>query len=112
MSQIEKFYITTAIDYPNSKPHLGHAYEKIFADVIARWNRVKGKDVWFLIGTDEHGQKIARAAAKAGKNPKEFVDEMAEHFKDLFKKLNISNDDFIRTTEPRHEEGSKIISFS
>ncbi len=109
MSEIEKFYITTAIDYPNSKPHLGHAYEKIFADVIARWNRIKGKDVWFLIGTDEHGQKIARAAENAGKAPQAFVDEMAEHFKELFKKLRISNDDFIRTTEKRHEEAAKLI---
>jgi len=98
----KKFYITTAIDYTNAKPHLGHAYEKIIADVIARWHRLKEEDVFFLIGTDEHGQKVEKAALNAGKTPKEFVDELVKSFIDYYKKLEISNDDFIRTTEERH----------
>lgn len=97
-----KFYVTTAIDYTNSKPHLGHAYEKIFADVIARFHRLLGKDVFFLTGTDEHGKKVEDAAKKAGKNPKEFVDYMVKFFKELCEKLNISNDFFIRTTDENH----------
>lgn len=96
------FYITTAIDYPSGKPHLGHAYEKVCADVIARWHRLRGDEVFFLTGTDEHGQKIERCAREAGKGPREFVDEMSEKFRDLWQKLYISNDDFIRTTEERH----------
>ena len=82
-----KFYITTAIDYTNSKPHLGHAYEKILADAIARWHRLKGEDVFFLTGTDEHGLKVQRAAEKAKKPSKEFVDELVKYFKDLCKVL-------------------------
>lgn len=102
MIKFEKFYVTTAIDYPNAKPHLGHAYEKIIADIMARWNRLKGKDVFFLTGMDEHGQNIERAAIRAGRTPQEIVDGMAVFFKDLCRKLNISYDDFIRTTEARH----------
>ncbi len=109
MIKFNKFYITTAIDYTNSKPHLGHAYEKIIADVIARWQRVKGKDVLFLIGTDEHGQKVERAAIAAGKDPKEFVDELVKFFKELYEKLNISYNDFIRTTDDRHIKIAKEI---
>ena len=101
---MEKFYITTAIDYPSGPPHIGHAYEKICADAVARWQRLKKRDVFFLTGTDEHGQKIARYAARAGKNPKEFVDETSGKFIQLCRKLNISNDDFIRTTEERHKD--------
>ncbi|MBU2497154.1 MAG: methionine--tRNA ligase [Nanoarchaeota archaeon] len=108
-NKVNKFYITTAIDYPSANPHLGHAYEKICADVIARWNRLKGKDVFFLTGTDEHGMKIQRAAEKQGKLPKEFVDEMAAKFQKLYKVLNISNDRFIRTTESEHERISQEI---
>jgi methionyl-tRNA synthetase len=96
------FFITTAIDYPSSRPHIGHAYEKICADVIARYKRLKGFDVHFSTGTDEHGMKIQRCAEKAGKTPKQFVDEMVKHFEKLCKVLNISYDDFIRTTEDRH----------
>ena len=107
--KFKKFYITTAIDYTNSKPHLGHAYEKIIADVIAKWHKIKGEDVLFLIGTDEHGQKVERAAEASGKAPKEFVDELVEFFKELYKKLNISYDDFIRTTEKRHTKIAKEI---
>src|SRR6056297_3282294 len=93
----DKFYITTAIDYASGAPHIGHAYEKISADVLARWNKIIGKDTFFLTGTDEHGQKIVNTAEKAKKSPKEFVDEKAKIFQDLTKKLNLSNDFFIRT---------------
>ena len=108
-NKVDKFYITTAIDYPNDNPHLGHAYEKICCDVIARWQRLNGKDVFFLTGTDEHGMKIQRAAEKQGKLPKEFVDEMAAKFQKLCKVLNISNNRFIRTTESEHERISQKI---
>ena len=103
----EKFYITTAIDYPSSKPHLGHAYEKTCADVIARWQRLLGKNVFFLTGTDEHGQKIERAAKAAGMQPKEFVDMQVKLFRKLIKEWNISNDYFIRTTDKQHEKLSQ-----
>lgn len=103
------FYITTAIDYPNAKPHLGHAYEKIIADCIARWHKQLGEDAYFLTGTDEHGQKIEKTAAAQGKKPKQFVDEMVVHFQELLKKLNISNNDFIRTTQSRHAKVCKQI---
>ncbi len=99
-----KFFITTAIDYPSTPPHLGHAYEKICADVIARYKRLRGFLVHFSTGTDEHGLKIERYATAAGKSPKEFVDEMSQKFKEMCRVLNISYDDFVRTTEPRHEE--------
>ncbi|MAG18158.1 MAG: methionine--tRNA ligase, partial [Candidatus Diapherotrites archaeon] len=99
-----KFYITTAIDYPNSKPHLGHAYEKTVTDCIARWHRLKGEDTFYLTGTDEHGKKIQEAAKKAGKKPKAFVNEQVKSFKELCKKWNISYDNFIRTTDPKHEK--------
>jgi len=97
-----KFYITTAIDYPSSNPHLGHAYEKLCADVLARWNRLLGKQVFFLTGTDEHGLKIMRAAQKAGLTPQAFVDRQSEKFKELCSLWNISYDRFIRTTEKQH----------
>ncbi|MFH1255732.1 MAG: methionine--tRNA ligase [Candidatus Diapherotrites archaeon] len=101
------FYITTAIDYPNSVPHLGHAYEKICADTIARWHRFKGEKVFFLTGTDEHGQKVEKAAKEAKLPTQKFVDLQVESFKKLVKVLNISNDRFIRTTEKRHGEISQ-----
>ena len=99
-----KFFISTAIDYPSAKPHMGHCYEKISADAIARWHRLSGKKVHFSTGTDEHGQKIQRYADKAGKKPKDFVDEMSANFVGLCKAYDISYDDFIRTTEKRHEK--------
>ncbi|MBI4846894.1 MAG: methionine--tRNA ligase [Candidatus Omnitrophica bacterium] len=102
MKKKNKFYVTTAIDYPSGKPHIGHAYEKILADVIARWHRAKGREVFLLTGTDEHGQKIEKYASCAGKSPQEFVDEMTGEFIKLCRVLNISNDDFIRTTQSRH----------
>ncbi len=97
-----KYYITTPIYYTNDVPHIGHAYTTVAADVLARWHRLKEEDVFFVTGTDEHGKKIAMAAEKAGKEPKQFVDEIVSKFKEAWKVLNISYDDFIRTTEPRH----------
>ncbi len=97
-----KFYITTAIDYVNASPHLGHAYEKICADVIARWHRFKKEDVYFLTGTDENAQKNLQAAKAAGVDVRDFVTENSKKFINLCKKLNLSHDDFIRTTEKRH----------
>ena len=78
-----KFYITTAIDYTSGPPHLGHSYEKVCADVIARWHRLKGNDTFFLTGTDEHGQKVAKKAAESKKNPKAYADEIAKKFQEL-----------------------------
>ena len=98
----EPFYITTAISYPNGKPHIGHAYEAIAADVIARHKRQQGRDVRFQTGTDEHGLKMAQKARDLGKTPKELSDEMSQYFIDMCDALNVSYDVFIRTTEPRH----------
>lgn len=95
------FYITTAIDYVNGAPHIGHALEKVQADVVARYQRLKGREVFFVTGTDEHGSKIARAAAKAGKTPQEFVDENSAVFAAMDKALNVSYDAFIRTTDKK-----------
>ena len=97
------FYITTAIDYVNAQPHLGHAYEKIACNVLARHMRQRGEDVFLLTGTDEHGEPVADAAKAQGLEPRELADQNAERFKDLAKRLNISNDFFIRTTDPEHE---------
>ncbi|MBI2033893.1 MAG: methionine--tRNA ligase [Candidatus Liptonbacteria bacterium] len=106
----KKFYITTALDYVNAEPHLGHVLEKIQADVIARFHRLKGEEVLFLSGTDEHGVKVKRAAEAAGMNPREFVDMMAEKFKQLKDIFNLSYDDFIRTTdEKRHYPAVRAI---
>ena len=98
-----RFYITTAIDYVNGTPHLGHAYEKVLADAIARWHRQKGDATYFLTGTDEHGQKIARTAAAAGKDPKTFVDELSQSFVTAWAALDVAYDQFFRTTDRRHE---------
>jgi len=99
-----KYYVTTPIYYVNDVPHIGHAYTTIAADVLARWERLKGKDVFFLTGTDEHGKKIEEAAKASGKDPKVFVDEIVSKFKEAWKVLNISYDYFIRTTDPEHEK--------
>jgi methionyl-tRNA synthetase len=99
---MKSFYITTAIDYVNGSPHLGHAYEKVLVDVIARFRRLMGDRVHFLTGTDEHGQKVQMSARKRGVEPRAFVDEVSAEFRTLCRRLNISNDDFVRTTEPRH----------
>jgi methionyl-tRNA synthetase len=100
----KKFYITTAIDYVNSEPHIGHAYQKIIADVLARYHKLKKENVFFLTGTDEHGQKIARRAEERGKSPKEFVDSLAPKFEEAWKSLNVEFDRFIRTTDKDHSE--------
>jgi methionyl-tRNA synthetase len=98
----KNFYITTPIYYPSGKPHMGHAYSSIVADIFARFKRLEGYNVLFLTGTDEHGQKIQKEAEKNKKDPKTFCDEHSERFRSLTKTLNLSNDDFIRTTEKRH----------
>lgn len=103
------YYLTTAIAYVNGAPHLGHAYEAILADVMARFKRLDGFDTYFLTGTDEHGQKVAKTAEKQGLKPKELCDQIAALFINQTKSLNISNDDFIRTTEPRHYKASQAI---
>ena len=99
----KRFYLTTAIDYVNGDPHLGHAYEKIVTDVIARVHRSLGEEVFFLTGLDEHGQKVQQAALESGKTPQAYCDELAANWKAFAKKLNLSNDDFVRTSEPRHQ---------
>ena len=98
----KNFYITTPIYYPSGKPHMGHAYSSIISDIFARFKRLEGYDVLFLTGTDEHGLKIQREAEKQNKDPKIFCDEISNQFKNLTKTLNLSNNDFIRTTEKRH----------
>lgn len=103
------FYLTTAIDYANGDPHHGHAYEKIGADVIARYKRMRGDDVYFLIGLDEHGQKVAQAAAERGVPPQQFVDDIAARFERMWDRLSISRDRFIRTTEPSHKSGVRAL---
>jgi len=102
-SMNKRFYITTAIDYVNGQPHLGHAYEKIIADVIARSRRSLGQEVFFLTGLDEHGQKLQQAAVAEGKNPQAYCDQLAADWQAFAKKLELTNDDFVRTTEPRHK---------
>lgn len=104
-----RFYITTAIDYANGDPHLGHAYEKIGADAIARYHRLAGHDVHFLMGMDEHGQKVAQTAAEREMAPQELVDELAGRFGAMWTRLNISNDQFIRTTDPAHRDGVQAL---
>ena len=103
------FYITTPIYYPSGNPHMGHAYSSIVADVFARFKRLQGKNVFFLTGTDEHGLKIQREAEKNNKDTKVFCDEVSSKFKNLAKALNLSIDDFIRTTEQRHHDSVKSI---
>ncbi|WP_188554313.1 methionine--tRNA ligase subunit beta [Edaphobacter dinghuensis] len=101
----KKFYLTTPIYYVNARPHIGHAYTTIAADVIARRHRLLGDDTFFLTGTDEHGQKIERSAAAAGIPPQQFADQVSAQFESLWKRMGITNDDYIRTTEPRHKKG-------
>lgn len=105
----ERFYITTAISYPNGVPHLGHAYELMASDTIARFMRLDGRDVFFLTGTDEHGLKMAQTADREGLTPKALADRNAAAFQAMGKALNATNDDFIRTTEPRHYAASQAI---
>ncbi len=105
----KRFYITTAIDYVNGQPHLGHAYEKVIADVIARARRSLGEKVYFLTGLDEHGQKVQQAAVAEGKSPQAYCDELAIIWKNFAGKLNLTNDDFVRTTDSRHKETVQAI---
>ena len=105
----KKFYITTPIYYVNARPHIGHTYTTIACDTIARRHRMLGDDTYFLTGTDEHGQKIERAAAAAGKTPQQFADEVSGEFRALWKRMGLTNDDFIRTTEDRHKKSVQAL---
>src|SRR5271163_238614 len=105
----KRFYITTAIDYVNGQPHLGHAYEKIIADVIARSRRSLGQEVFFLTGLDEHGQKVQQAAQAEKLDPQAYCDELAADWQMFARKLELTNDDFIRTTQSRHKEFVQAI---
>ncbi len=105
----DPYYITTPIYYVNDKPHIGHAYTSVACDVLARFMRLAGREVMFLTGTDEHGQKVEKSAAAAGIPPQAFVDEVSEHFRALTDTLNLSNDDFIRTTQDRHIASAQAI---
>jgi methionyl-tRNA synthetase len=105
----KKFYITTPIYYVNARPHIGHAYTTIACDTIARRHRMLGDDTWFLTGTDEHGQKIERAAQAAGKTPQQFADEVSAQFRSLWKRMGLTPDDFIRTTSERHKQGVQAL---
>ena len=98
------FYVTTPIYYVNAEPHLGHAYTTIAADVLARHMRQRGEDVFFLTGTDEHGEPVTQAAERLGITPRELGDRNAVHFKELAARVNVTNDFFIRTTDPEHYE--------
>src|SRR5438445_1915646 len=103
LSVPKTFYITTAIDYTNSPPHIGHAYEKVLADVIARYHRLKGEKVFYLTGVDQHGQKVQQSAAKAGVSPAEFVKGVTQKFVDLWEKLDVKYDGWAETIDPRHK---------
>lgn len=109
MTDTSPFYITTAISYPNGKPHIGHAYELIATDAVARYQRLDGRDVFFLTGTDEHGQKMQQTARREGITAQELADRNTAEFQKMAVLLNASNDDFIRTTEERHHEASRVI---
>ena len=106
----KKFYITTPIYYPSSNFHIGHCYTTVIADALARYKRLKGYDVFFLTGADEHGQKIEKKALEAGVSPQEYVDKIIENAKDLWKSLDISYDKFIRTTDAIHCDVCQFIS--
>ena len=109
MSEKPRYYITTAISYPNGPPHIGHAYEVIATDAIARFKRLDGYDVFFLTGTDEHGQKIQQTATREGITARELVDRNVVQFRAMVERMNCSNDDYIRTTEERHHRSSQAI---
>src|SRR5450830_1380413 len=103
------FYITTPIYYPSDKLHIGHSYCSVMADTMARYKRLRGFDVMFLTGTDEHGQKIQRKAEALGVTPKAYVDKIVSGIKDLWKTMDVSYDRFLRTTDPHHEEAVQRI---
>ncbi|MBV1798372.1 methionine--tRNA ligase [Siccirubricoccus sp. G192] len=102
-------YLTTPIYYVNDRPHIGHAYTSLATDVLARWKRLDGHEVFFLTGTDEHGQKVEKAAQDAGMDPQSFTDQVSQHFRDLAVRMGFSNDDFIRTTEERHKRACTAL---
>jgi methionyl-tRNA synthetase len=102
-------FLTTPIYYVNDRPHIGHAYTSLATDVMARWRRLQGRPVFFLTGTDEHGQKVEKAAKDAGMDPQAFCDQVSRHFRDLTATMGLSIDDFIRTTEPRHKDACKAL---
>jgi methionyl-tRNA synthetase len=104
-----KFYVTTAIDYINARPHLGHALEKVGADVAARYRRLCGDEVFFLTGTDEHSLNVQRQAEKEGLTPREYCERMIPAFTDTWAQLGISYDGFLRTTDPRHETAVQLV---
>ena len=105
MSAEKSFYLTTPIYYVNDAPHIGHAYTTVAGDVLTRWHRQRGESVWFLTGTDEHGEKVMNTAAANNVKPQDWCDRLVEEaWKPNWSALNIANDDFIRTTEVRHEE--------
>ena len=104
------FYVTTPIYYVNDAPHIGHGYTTVMGDIITRWHRQRGEDVWYLTGTDEHGLKVLRRAEQNGVSPQEWTDRLVEsEWKPLLETLDIANDDFIRTSEPRHETGAQAF---
>ena len=109
MPAIDSYFITTPIYYVNDVPHLGHAYTTIACDALARFMCLDGKKVLFLTGTDEHGQKVEKSAQAAGQSPADFTNQVSQKFRDLTAKFEISNDDFIRTTEQRHIEAAQAI---
>src|SRR5882724_6890148 len=105
----DRFYITTPIYYPNAEPHLGHVYTTLCADTVARYHRLAGDDTYFLTGTDEHGIKMVKTAAEQGVEPMALADRVVEVFQQVWKELDITHDDFIRTTQPRHKESVQAI---
>ncbi len=107
MTEPSRYFLTTAIDYPNSRPHIGTAFEKVGADVQARYRRMQGYDVFFLMGNDENTVKVAKRAAELGVEPKAYCDDMAKQFKEVWRALEISNDEFIQTSEARHHDGCR-----
>ena len=109
MEQKKSFYVTTPIYYVTAKPHLGSLYATLLADTVARWNKLQGKDVFFLTGTDEHGQKIEQAAAAAQKSPKDFVDAFIPDYKHAWQMYDIKYDKFIRTTDSYHIKGAQAF---
>src|SRR4030095_14367986 len=106
---MSRFYITTAIDYVNNRPHLGTAYEKIAADIIARYQRLKGADVRFVMGHEQHSQNVFKRARELNLEPLAYCDQMEQEFRAVWKQLDISFDDFIRTTEPRHKKAVEAL---
>jgi methionyl-tRNA synthetase len=106
---VARFYVTTPIYYVNDAPHIGHAYTTVTADAVARWHRLRGDDVFFLTGTDEHGLKVQRAAESHGLTPQEQADQTSARYRETWAELDIAYDDFIRTSEPRHHQATSAL---